>query len=179
MLLNPTLSGNVGLRPLNGVIPGQVGGWTLRLLRLVPPPSPLNCYSSNLKHDKQPTVPPQLPLHPPEGSTSSLSAAAQPYAILSFHRVLASVFSVLSAHNASVPLACSVSPVPLRVTMSTGTIFNQPKATVSLPEDLVEAINAGAGPYPIPDGKEYGYGTAGVGPRAPRTNTLLTVSSSA
>jgi hypothetical protein len=46
--------------------------------------------------------------------------------------------------------------------MSTGTIFNQPKTKVQLPEDLIKAINAGAEAYPIPEGKEYGYGTAGV-----------------
>jgi hypothetical protein len=48
------------------------------------------------------------------------------------------------------------------VTMSTGTIFNQPKAAVRLPNDLIEAINKAAEPFPIPEGKEYGYGTAGV-----------------
>ncbi|ETN44149.1 uncharacterized protein HMPREF1541_10699 [Cyphellophora europaea CBS 101466] len=50
--------------------------------------------------------------------------------------------------------------------MSTGTIFNQPKTAVQLPQELIDAINNGAEPYPIPEGKEYGYGTAGRTARA-------------
>lgn len=46
--------------------------------------------------------------------------------------------------------------------MSTGTLFNQPKAAVHLPGDLIEAINEAAQAFPIPQGREYGYGTAGV-----------------
>ena len=62
--------------------------------------------------------------------------------------------------------------------MTTGTIFNQPKANVRLPEDLISAINAAAEPYPIPEGKEYGYGTAGVRMQ-PSQRMILTVDSSA
>lgn len=45
--------------------------------------------------------------------------------------------------------------------MSTGTLFNQPKAAVHLPAETIAAINSAAEPFPIPQGKEYGYGTAG------------------
>lgn len=41
-------------------------------------------------------------------------------------------------------------------------VFNQPKPVVKLEQALLDAINAGIAPYPIPDGRKYGYGTAGV-----------------
>lgn len=41
-------------------------------------------------------------------------------------------------------------------------VFNQPKPVVSLDKALTEAINSGVQPYPIPGGRAYGYGTAGV-----------------
>lgn len=41
-------------------------------------------------------------------------------------------------------------------------VFNQPRPVVSLDKKLLDAINAGVQPYPIPDGRVYGYGTAGV-----------------
>lgn len=41
-------------------------------------------------------------------------------------------------------------------------VFNQPKPVVSLDPALLEAINSGIRPYPIPSGRVYGYGTAGV-----------------
>lgn len=41
-------------------------------------------------------------------------------------------------------------------------VFNQPKPVVSLDQAQLEAINAGVQPYPIPEGRVYGYGTAGV-----------------
>lgn len=41
-------------------------------------------------------------------------------------------------------------------------VFNQPKPVVSLDQALLDAINAAAQPYPIPEGRAYGYGTAGV-----------------
>lgn len=63
--------------------------------------------------------------------------------------------------------------------MTTGTIFNQPKPAVHLSEDLIEAINKGAEPYPIPEGKEYGYGTAGVCRHCAHPRALLTCCSSA
>lgn len=62
--------------------------------------------------------------------------------------------------------------------MTTGTLFNQPKAAVKLPEDLIAAINKGAEPYPIPEGKEYGYGTAGVSRSRIGANGILTSCSS-
>ncbi|KAK5938623.1 Phosphoacetylglucosamine Mutase [Knufia obscura] len=40
-------------------------------------------------------------------------------------------------------------------------VFNQPKPVVKLEQALLDAINAGIAPYPIPDGRKYGYGTAG------------------
>lgn len=41
-------------------------------------------------------------------------------------------------------------------------VFNQPKPVVSLDKALIEAIDSGVQPYPIPAGRVYGYGTAGV-----------------
>lgn len=46
--------------------------------------------------------------------------------------------------------------------MSRGTLYNQPKQKVTLPEDLAQALVRNAEPYPIPQGKKYEYGTAGV-----------------
>ena len=48
--------------------------------------------------------------------------------------------------------------------MSSTSVFNQPKPVVKLDQALVDAINAGIRPYPIPDGRKYEYGTAGVSP---------------
>lgn len=41
-------------------------------------------------------------------------------------------------------------------------VFNQPKPVVHLPRDLLDAIVKGVEPYPIPAGRKYEYGTAGV-----------------
>lgn len=41
-------------------------------------------------------------------------------------------------------------------------IFNQPKPTVAIPEDIKQALVQNASPYPIPAGKKFQYGTAGV-----------------
>ena len=49
--------------------------------------------------------------------------------------------------------------------------FNHPKPFVRLPEKLSTAIVEAAKPYPIPEGRKYEYGTAGV--RAPES--LITV----
>ena len=43
--------------------------------------------------------------------------------------------------------------------------FNHPKPIVQLPEELSTGIIEAAKPYPIPEGRKYEYGTAGV--RAP------------
>ena len=40
--------------------------------------------------------------------------------------------------------------------------FNQPKPVVHLDQKLLDAITEAADPYPIPPGKKYEYGTAGV-----------------
>lgn len=41
-------------------------------------------------------------------------------------------------------------------------VFNQPKPVVTLESSLLDKITAGAQPYPLPDGRKFGYGTAGV-----------------
>lgn len=41
--------------------------------------------------------------------------------------------------------------------------FNNPKPIVHLPESLADSVAEAAKPYPIPEGKKYEYGTAGVG----------------
>lgn len=41
-------------------------------------------------------------------------------------------------------------------------VFNQPKPVVTLESNLLDAITAGAQPYPVPEGRKYEYGTAGV-----------------
>ena len=41
-------------------------------------------------------------------------------------------------------------------------VFNQPKPVITLDKSLIDAINAGVQAYPIPEGRKYGYGTAGV-----------------
>lgn len=46
--------------------------------------------------------------------------------------------------------------------MSRGTLYNQPKQKVSLPDELTQAVVKNAGRYPIPEGRKYEYGTAGV-----------------
>ncbi len=46
--------------------------------------------------------------------------------------------------------------------MSRGIIFNQERQFVTLPDELKQALVQGAEPYPVPDGKQYEYGTAGV-----------------
>lgn len=45
---------------------------------------------------------------------------------------------------------------------SSTSVFNQPKPVVTLDSRLLDAITAGAEPYPIPEGRKYEYGTAGV-----------------
>ena len=46
--------------------------------------------------------------------------------------------------------------------MSRGTIFNKERQLVSLPDGLKQGLVQGCEPYPIPEGKHYEYGTAGV-----------------
>ena len=41
-------------------------------------------------------------------------------------------------------------------------VFNQPKPVVTLDRALINSIDEGVKPYPIPEGRTYGYGTAGV-----------------
>lgn len=69
--------------------------------------------------------------------------------------------------------------IPLTVTKMSGStsVFNQPKPVVKLDQGLLDAINAGIQPYPLPEGRKYGYGTAGVGqPSSNTLNALLTLS---
>lgn len=40
--------------------------------------------------------------------------------------------------------------------------FNKPRPTISLPIALKKAIGEGAAPYPLPEGRKFEYGTAGV-----------------
>lgn len=53
-------------------------------------------------------------------------------------------------------------------------VFNQPKPVVTLDQATLDAINTGIKPYPIPDGRVYGYGTAGVRSSDPQSQTCLT-----
>lgn len=59
-------------------------------------------------------------------------------------------------------------------------VFNQPKPVVKLDQGLLDGITAGIQPYPIPEGRNYGYGTAGVSQSSSQGRnlplTLLTVS---
>lgn len=48
-------------------------------------------------------------------------------------------------------------------------VFNQPKPVVTLDPKLLEAITNAAEPYPIPEGRKYEYGTAGVGRLPPQS----------
>ena len=48
------------------------------------------------------------------------------------------------------------------VRMSRGTIFNKERQFVTLPDSLKQGLSKGAEAYPIPEGKQYEYGTAGV-----------------
>lgn len=41
-------------------------------------------------------------------------------------------------------------------------VFNQPKPKVYITKDLAARITKAADPYPIPEGRKYEYGTAGV-----------------
>jgi hypothetical protein len=41
-------------------------------------------------------------------------------------------------------------------------IFNQPKPTVTVPDEVKNALVQGAAPFPLPAGKKFQYGTAGV-----------------
>ena len=47
-------------------------------------------------------------------------------------------------------------------------VFNQPKPKVFLTDELKTKITNAVNPYPIPEGRKYEYGTAGVrsGPKA-------------
>lgn len=49
-------------------------------------------------------------------------------------------------------------------------VFNQPKPVVTLDPSLLDAITAGVQPYPVPEGRKYEYGTAGVS-SIPRFNS--------
>lgn len=46
-------------------------------------------------------------------------------------------------------------------------IFNQPKPIVTIPDEVKDALVQNAAPYPLPEGKRFQYGTAGVS----QTNT--------
>jgi hypothetical protein len=41
-------------------------------------------------------------------------------------------------------------------------IFNQPKQMVTIPDEVKKALVQNAAPYPLPSGKKFQYGTAGV-----------------
>jgi hypothetical protein len=41
-------------------------------------------------------------------------------------------------------------------------IFNQPKPIVTIPDEVKNALVQNAAPYPLPAGKKFQYGTAGV-----------------
>lgn len=41
-------------------------------------------------------------------------------------------------------------------------VFNQPKPKVFITKELTTKITAAVEPYPIPEGRIYEYGTAGV-----------------
>ena len=41
-------------------------------------------------------------------------------------------------------------------------VFNQPKPKVYITKDLAARITEAVKPYPIPEGRKYEYGTAGV-----------------
>lgn len=44
----------------------------------------------------------------------------------------------------------------------TDSILNKPKPVVSLDQSLLDGVVAATTPYPIPQGRKYEYGTAGV-----------------
>ncbi len=41
-------------------------------------------------------------------------------------------------------------------------IFNQPKPIVTIADEVKSALVQNAAPYPLPEGKRFQYGTAGV-----------------
>ena len=41
-------------------------------------------------------------------------------------------------------------------------VFNKPKPVVTLPAEILDGITQSAQPYPIPQGRKFEYGTAGV-----------------
>jgi hypothetical protein len=53
-------------------------------------------------------------------------------------------------------------------------IFNQPKLVVTIPDEVKNALIQNAAPYPLPEGKRFQYGTAGVSSSLSRiANSLL------
>lgn len=46
-------------------------------------------------------------------------------------------------------------------------IFNHPKLIVTIPDEVKNALVKNASPYPLPSGKKFQYGTAGVGISVP------------
>lgn len=40
--------------------------------------------------------------------------------------------------------------------------LNKPKPVVSIGKSMLDAITAAVQPYPVPEGRKYEYGTAGV-----------------
>lgn len=41
-------------------------------------------------------------------------------------------------------------------------IFNQPKPIVTIPDEVKNTLVQNGAPYPLPEGKKFQYGTAGV-----------------
>jgi hypothetical protein len=41
-------------------------------------------------------------------------------------------------------------------------IFNQPKPTVTVSDEIKSAVVENAAPFPLPSGRKFQYGTAGV-----------------
>jgi hypothetical protein len=57
----------------------------------------------------------------------------------------------------------SLSPLRSRPKAETmDSIFNQPKPVVTIPDEVKNALVRNAAPYPLPEGKRFQYGTAGV-----------------
>jgi len=53
-------------------------------------------------------------------------------------------------------------------------IFNQPKPVVAIADEVKNALVKNAAPYPLPEGKRFQYGTAGVSSSIMVEEKLLT-----
>lgn len=54
-------------------------------------------------------------------------------------------------------------------------VFNQPKPKVYITKDLAARITKAVEPYPIPEGRKYEYGTAGVSFSATQFSLILLI----